>query len=621
MIKNVVTVWILSWVQGLAVALAILLTAWSAGRRLWAIGGSTRPDTTTAPYGALGLGLGAIAASMFVLGSAGWLGRPLLIVLLLLGAAAGLLDGVPALRRRIRSSEGWRRRGLEALLVALPAALGFLHATLPPVFYDALVYHLGLPNLYLAAGFLVHPDSFSLAGYPQNAELIFTPALAAGGEVGVRLTGFLLTLLSALLLRRLALDRFGRVAGNLVYLLVVSQWFFTFQAAFLKVDLIGAYFLLAGFATILDAGPAEGHRRWILGGLLAGLAVGVKFANLLPVGLAAVSLPWLLGSRRRVRHAVVLLGLALVVASPWMIRNAVHRGNPFFPAFYAQLGGTGWEEQNAARMRAETGMNVDRSPAASVRRIVAIGWRAGDGSGGELSRAWMPLLLAGLILTRRREVRWLLGLAALNLLLGVVFFSSYLRIYGWALLVVPLGVAALWDRFRHVAVRATIALGCGFLIVTGILTSATAADLISGGGVRVILGKLSPDDYLVERLSYTPLARYINEHLDPDARIRVIGSARTAYIHRVCIASYVWDTPLAARLVDDEGAAEEAIRALRDDGFTHVVLDIGEMERLERSQGLFGYTEHGREGIDRFLRGLTSLVEANGVYLLEIPAE
>ena len=615
MIEPLVIVWIFSWVQGLAVALALLLTAWAAGRRLlrliWPHG-----ETPSAPYIALGLGLGSISASVFVLGSAGWLGRPLLVVLLLLGAAAGMLDVTRATRWRLE-----RHHGLELALVAFPAALGFVYATLPPVFYDALVYHLGLPNLYLADGSLIYPETFALAGYPQNAELIFTPALAAGGEVAVRLTGFLLTLLAALILRRIALDRFGRAAGNLAYLLVVSQWFFSFQAVFLKVDLIGAFFLLGAFAAILDGAGSGETRPWIVGGLLAGLAVGVKFANLVPVGLAAVSLPWILGSTQRVKHAVLMLAVALAVASPWMVRNTIHRGNPFFPAFYDQLGGTGWDEDNAARMRSETGMNLDRSPVASAKRFAAIGWRGGFGSGGEVSRAWMPLLLAGVAFARRREVRWLLGLAALNLILGVTFFSTYLRVYGWALLVVPLAAAALWDRFGHVAARAAVLIAGAVLVVTGFVTSLTACDLISGGGGRVILGKLSPDDYLVERLSYTPIARYINESLDPAARIRVIGSARTAYIHRACVASYVWDDPLAAGLVDDEAAARRAIRALRDDGFTHVLLDTGEMDRLERSQGLYGYSarEGGRNGIDRFLRGLTSLVEANGVYLFEIP--
>ena len=618
-------VWIFSWAIELAVAAVVLLAAWTAGHRLLALIWPGGRDTGSAVYSALGLGFGSIAAVVFALGGAGWLGRALLVSLLVAGAIAGTLDLVPAFRRWIRStgSEKAPYRAIEAVAVVLPLALGFVYATLPPVFYDALVYHLGLPNLYVASGSLVYPESFSLAGYPQNAELILTLAMAAGDEVAVHLTGFFLTVLSALILRRLVLDRFGRVAGNLAYLLLVSQWFFSFQAVFLKVDLIGAFFLLAGFAAILDGRDTDGYRPWVVGGLLVGLAVGVKFANLIPVALAAVSLPWVVKTAvgTRWKRGLLLLVLALAVSSPWMIRNTIHRGNPFFPAFYERLGGTGWDDANAVRMRSETGMNLDRSVTASAKRLAGIGWRSGYGSGGEVSRAWMPLLLAGLLLSRRREISWLLGLAAVGLVLGLTFFSTYLRVYGWALLLIPLAGAVLWERFRHVAGRVALGLVFAAIALTGFKVSFDMCDVISAGGRRVILGRLSPADYLVERLSYTPIARYINESTDPAARIRVIGSARTAYIHRACIASYVWDDPLAAGLVDDEAATRRAIQQLRDDGFTHVLLDTGEMDRLERSQGLFGYSERegGRNGIDRFLRGLTMVVEANGVYLFRVP--
>ncbi len=599
----------------------MLLAAWAAGRRLLAHVWPGGRQTSTATFTILGLGLGAIVSIVFVLGTVGWLSRPLLTVLLAAGAITGTLDLGPILFRWLRTAPTVRFGSLEVLVVVVPLLPGFAYATLPPTFYDALVYHLGLPNLYLASGSLLHPESFSLAGYPQNAELILTLALAVGNEVAANLTSFALTVLAALLLRRLVLDRYGRIAGNLAYLLLVSQWFFSFQAAFLKVDLVGAFFLLAGFAVVLDTKPQAGARPWIVAGVLAGLAAGVKFANLMPIGLAAVSLPWIVGTTRRWRLGALFLAVALAVSSPWMIRNAVYRGNPMFPAFYQQLGGTGWNDANAARMRSETGMNVDRSIGASAKRIATIGWGGGHGSGGQDLQAWMPLLLVGLALSRRRDTRWLLGLSALGLILGVTFFSKYLRVYCWALMLVPLAGAVLWDRFRHPAARTVVSLVLAGIAVYGLLASAVGLELVSGGGGRVLRGEIGPQDYLVDRLNYTPVARYIDETLDSSARIRMIGSARTAYIHRTCIASYVWDNPFAARLADDEASTREAIEELREAGFTHVLLDVGEMDRLERSQGLFGYSavEGGRGGIDRFLRALEMEVEANGVYLFRVP--
>ena len=619
-------VWLFSWAPELAVAVAILIAAWGVGRRFTAVLWPRLLTTRLSLYVALGLGLGLIAAFVFVLSGAGWASRPVLAVVLVVGAILGLKDGWPVAREWLRSPSPDQRFGVvEKVILVLPMAAGMLYATLPPTFYDALVYHLGLPNLYLASGSLTYPEAFSLAGYPQNAEMILTLALAAGGEVAARITSFLISVLAAWTLRRIVADRFGATAGNLAYLLLVSQWFFWFQAIFLKVDMIGAFLLLAGIAAVLEGTEDDGARPWIVGGVLAGLSLGVKFSNLVPVGLAAVSLPWIVKSAGQLRwkRGLLLLVVALGVSSPWLLRNTLHRGNPFFPAFYEQLGGTGWDDDNAARMRSETGMNLDRSPIASAQRLATIGWRSGYGSGGELSRAWLPLLLAGLFLSRRREIAWLLGLSALGLAIGVVFFTSYLRVYAFPLLVVPVSAAVLWDRFHHRIARAVLVLMLVAIVVPGFVFSFNMAELISAGGRRVYLGSVSPDDYLVERISYTPIARYINESLDASAKIRIVGSARSAYIHRECATTYVWDDPWSKDLVDDPGAPRRLIAELRRDGFTHVLLDIGEMDRLERAQGLYGYSskEGGRNGIDEFLRGLTMEVEANGVYLFQVPPE
>ena len=614
--------WIFSWATQLAVAAAVPLTAWTLGRGVLKLLWPAGLILGFAPYTALGLGLGALATVVFVLGSAGLLGGSSLTLLLAAGVLVALIDCAARFRDWIASDV--RSQVPEKMILSLPLIAGLLYATLPPVFYDALVYHLGLPNLYLATGSLAYPEAFSLAGYPQNTEMILTLALAAGGEVAARLTGFLLSALAALALRRIVVDRFGRVAGNLAYLLLVSQWFFWFQAIFLKVDMIGAFFLLAGFAAILDGEETDGYRPWIVGGVLLGLAVGVKFSNLAPVGLAAISLPWVVRSKVRVRwrHGLLVLLLAVGVASPWLLRNTAHRGNPFFPAFYESLGGTGWDADNAARMRAETGMNLDRSPIASVKRLAAIGWRSGYGSGGELSRVWIPLLLSGLLFSRRRDATWMLGLAAASLAIGVVFFTSYLRVYAPALVLVPIAGAVLWERFRLPLVRVVLGLVFAAIAVPGFIFSFNMCESISGEGSRVLLGKTTPEDYLVERLSYTPVARYINENLDSSARIRIIGSARSAYINRECAFTYVWDDPWIAPLIDDPAAVDRLTAELRDQGFTHVLLDTGEMDRLERAQGLYGYLSRdgGRDGIDAFLGGLKMEVEANGVYLFSVPA-
>jgi hypothetical protein len=73
---------------------------------------------------------------------------------------------------------GWQWRGAlpaaTAGLVVLPVALA------PPFFYDALVYHLGLPWQALQeSGISPHPENV-FAAFPPLVQLVYAPLIAVG---------------------------------------------------------------------------------------------------------------------------------------------------------------------------------------------------------------------------------------------------------------------------------------------------------------------------------------------------------------------------------------------------------------------------------------------------------
>jgi hypothetical protein len=69
--------------------------------------------------------------------------------------------------------------------------------------------------------------------------------------------------------------------------------------------------------------------RWITwAGVFCGLAFGAKYTAGLLAPLGALALWWLL---KDWRAAVRFLGAALLLALPWLARNALATGNPFYP--------------------------------------------------------------------------------------------------------------------------------------------------------------------------------------------------------------------------------------------------------------------------------------------------
>ncbi len=67
-------------------------------------------------------------------------------------------------------------------------------ALAPPLKYDALTYHLAIPQQTVISGALVYPPANPYWGHPQVAEMLFTWATALGRVETAALTGWLFAL-------------------------------------------------------------------------------------------------------------------------------------------------------------------------------------------------------------------------------------------------------------------------------------------------------------------------------------------------------------------------------------------------------------------------------------------
>ena len=616
--------WAFSWARELSVALVILFSAWSAGKAAIRATLGGPPQTDVFVEAALGLGL--LASATFAMGVLGVL-HPVGI------AALVALASVPAAAR------AWTSRKPLApcedpaptswpswpgcVAVAAILGCGFLYASLPPAFYDTLVYHFGLPDLYLATGALTYWNGSYLACYPQNSEMLDVIAIAFGGEKAAQILGFGIACLVVLAVRRMARREAGAAGADLAFVFLVSQWPFWFGAAFGKNDLTGALFLLAATMLALDPPPGRPLRALALAGALAGFGVGVKLTNGLPallLGLSVAVTAGLAPRDRKVRAAVFLLAV-FVTASPWLVRNTIYRGNPFFPAFYSVLGGRDFSPVIAKRMEQDTLQAMDRAPAAVMARVGSIGIdKQRFASGGELSLLTMPLLLAGLVFSRRRRSAVPLAIALITLVIGVGYLSAVVRTYAVAWAIVPLAAAVVFARFNGRIWRAAIAVIVVAAAVPGFLYSARMLETVSAGGSRVILGRVSPAQYLAECVNYLPIAEYANSHLAADARILVVGSARTAYFHRRADAPSAQDDAWiakASRPLADRAALRAELRRM---GYTHVLLNTQELRASEparRAAGILNDPEAAAR-LDQFFRALHPVAMENECVLFDL---
>lgn len=229
-----------------------------------------------------------------------------------------------------------------ALACAAPAAFLLACAAVPPWYRDELVYHLSLPQQFVAAHGYVQPDDNVFASFPLGWESVAAAAMALGLP-NARELGAWVTVADAAAIAgiaaRLGARPAGRAAAAAVFLLLPTVLEFG-ASAYVEPYLV--LLTLLALDAALDAahsvGPDARRRAARAAGAWAGLAMSVKYPGVAVAGLVLAVLP---GER------ITALAPMLVLGAPFYLRNLLVRGNPVFPLAYGAFGGAGWDATRA----------------------------------------------------------------------------------------------------------------------------------------------------------------------------------------------------------------------------------------------------------------------------------
>lgn len=522
-------------------------------------------------------------------------------------------DAVPA-RAAVRGGPAVWAAGA---LVALAAAGNFLAALAPEIFYDSLVYHLSLPQLYLLRGALTATPENVYSGLPQGVQMLYGLALALSGEDLAAFLHAFFGLMTAVALyvglRRIAGPGTGAVAAVLFYLcplVVYASWA-------CGVDLASAFYVTATLAVLTGAVGSDPERaggRSVMAGLLVGFAAGTKFNVLPTAGALVLGHAWLERRAGRGLKGPVLMSLAAGAAvAPWLVKNAVLYGNPFYPFLHltfgtlrpadwtAFLAAAGGRDLKAAFTTPGGFWEFLTLPA----RATMGSWPLGDWP-GPVFAALTPAALA-VRWGRPERPLWTLtaGVAALGFLAWWLA-SSLVRYLVPALPLVAAAVAVAvergaWPRGARAAAWAALVVGsllgyqCAWRQGAGI------------GQWAFVRGRVSREDYLTHQrvtygLPYFSAARWINGNLPPAAKVLVLGESRAFYLERDFVAATVYDhNPFWTAAASAANAADLGAR-LGALGVTHILLSARQLHLRHDSPGVLPRAAAGSALVDDFFR-------------------
>lgn len=540
---------------------------------------------------AASLGLGILSLLICVLGNHGMLNRGYLTVLIF----GLILAGLPFYRPLARALYEWfgslAEKKFDApvficlCLLVLVVLLYAISALPLPINYDVMEYHLGAPQQSLTRGSLAPHAGIFYSYLPFGAEALFAAGMVMGGGepfFNPKIIHFGFWLLACygiyILAGLLGLERgWGLFA---VILFGMNRLVFSVgQDAF--VEFCQTVYVVAALVAWALWRRGQLGMPLLLSFIFWGFALGVKY-SILGIGILPfllILLPYGLAQRGETRFFVSwikhCLGCMLAVAiafSPWMIRSSLYTGNPFFPFLSGVFRWEGWTPQQMAYY-----MQVSRAVApfslSHFWFMVSKGMDIG-------AFYYLPLFLAFLFFRKERQVWALAGFALLGCIAWNLFIQPPARF------MVPLApVMALVAVFvlRQLARSSKIGAACLIPYLVFILTAGQLhfVELFNTGYMKAALFCYDQRDFMMEQLgAYHEAAQIINKELPPEARLLFLYDARLYYMERPVTANSVFDKSPLVAIADGESDAEGMRNRLVSMGYTHVLVNEIELNRL-----------------------------------------
>ena len=520
----------------------------------------------------------------------------------------------------------WLLLGGLALLTVSVCVL----AMVPPVSKDALVHHLAVPKLYLEHGGIYEIPFMAFSYYPMNVDLLYVIPLYFGNDTVPKLIHFVFALLTAWLL-------FGYLKrrSNTLYALFGVIFFLSIPivvklsiTAYVDLGLI--FFSTASLLLLLKWSENRFRLRFlILSAVFCGLAMGTKYNGLISFFLLTLFATFIYskyaqgpkqGPFRAMGYGLVFAGIALLVFSPWMIRNIIWTNNPIYPLYDHWFNPQYGEAQSSVGSFAFRALIYHESWWQIALLPIRIFFQGQDGIpqyfDGKLNPFLLLLPITAFLWTRqdaerlKQEKKVLL--AFVILFFALTFFRTDLRIRYISPIIPPLillsvlGIRNIIHGVGNFKGRAT------GRAVTILLFSALTVALVLNARYffdqfryvqpfAYLQGHLNRDAYISKYRPEYPVLQYMDRHLPTKALVLFIFVGNRGYY---CERDYIFGEDLKREVFLASKSPEEMLRVLRDKGITNLLIYERLFEKWIRDNLSEGDRHVVREFFKKYVRVL-----------------
>jgi hypothetical protein len=255
--------------------------------------------------------------------------------------------------------------GILLIFIAVVVICIVILAGVPPVSRDALIHHLSIPKLYLQHGGIYEIPYAKWSYYPMNLDLLYIIPLYFGNDIIPKYIHFAFALLTALLIFRYLKTRLNVIYALLGVVVFLSLPIIVKLSITAYVDLGIVFFSFAALFYFLKWVNHEYKLKFLLiSAFWCGLGLGTKYNGLIVLFLLTLFAilnynrnPAVADKRqiKAIGFGIVFMLVAIIVFSPWAIRNYVWTQNPIYPLYNSWFNGKNEESVAIATGDASNG--------------------------------------------------------------------------------------------------------------------------------------------------------------------------------------------------------------------------------------------------------------------------
>ncbi len=530
-------------------------------------------------------------------------------------------------------------RALVWVAIAAAAAMWLSGASRPPGFigltdvYDVLEYHLQVPREFFNNGVIGELPNNCYSYYPLGTEMLYLlgMSLRGGAYEGMYLAAILHGGLAVLAVAAifLTLRREQDVRARFTIMMLATAPAVVCLGWLAMVELAEVFYLALAVLWLRQwmREPSRGT-AWCIGLAVGGacaakyLSIGFVAAPVLAVMCGASALRGRRADAQpSLKHAAGAAVIALLMLSPWLVRNAVYVHNPVFPLATQVFGpGPHWGPQNQQRWQDGHGPGVKPpvppppgwQPPPEMDRVQLFYHNFITAYDlGQVTLVLAGIALAVLISWRGAKDPWdwaLVAIVAVQLAVWTAFTHEMPpRFLVPAAVPIALLAAGVLERLsRYDRPRKTVPTepvppwGMAPAVATAIAAAAINLLVINSIFAITTRGTIAPplpvETYL-DKLTFQVAAPG-----GGPAKILLVGEAREFYYPPGTVYATVFDRQPLEVMIDQHMTPAEMRKSLRAMGVTHLLVQWHEIWRLA---GTYGFPASlSAELYDRWQQGL-----------------